>query len=107
MITGTGTKELKPQFTNQKSFYKKAEVVTEFKEVNGQNIRSTSLYSYGRFVAFTTMIVGKPEIKSATVFNTYSKTTLKHIKEFLLQEGFKADNAKQIMKDYWQDKYTN
>lgn len=107
MITGSGTKELQPQFVNQKSFYKKAEVLTEFKIVDGQNVRSTSLYSYGRFVAFTTMIAGEPSTKSATVFNTYSKTTLKHIKEFLLQEGFKADNAKQIMKDYWQDKYTN
>jgi hypothetical protein len=36
----------------------------------------------------------------AEVFGTYSQTTLRHIKEFLLQHGFRADNSKQIMADY-------
>lgn len=36
----------------------------------------------------------------ARVRGTYSNTTLRHIKEFLKQEGFKAENSKQIMADY-------
>jgi len=31
---------------------------------------------------------------------TYSNTTLRHIKEFLLQNGFVADTKEQIEKDY-------
>ena len=34
----------------------------------------------------------------------YSGTTTSHIKEFLKQNGFKADNIKQILKDYKEDK---
>lgn len=30
----------------------------------------------------------------------YSQTTLRHVREFLRQEGFKADSARQIEKDY-------
>lgn len=36
----------------------------------------------------------------ARVRGTYSQTTLRHIKEFLKQNGFRADNSKQIMADY-------
>ena len=36
----------------------------------------------------------------AYVVDTYSQTTLRHIKEFLKQNGFKADSKKQIMEDY-------
>jgi hypothetical protein len=75
----------KPQHSSQKSFYGKADV----REVDGKKV----LTSYGTDVA---------EIKdgNARVYGTYSMTTSKHIKEFLLQNGFKAENSKQIMKDY-------
>lgn len=36
----------------------------------------------------------------AEVYGTYSQTTLRHIKEFLSQNGFVANNSKQIMADY-------
>ena len=36
----------------------------------------------------------------AEVYGTYSATTLRHIKEFLKQNGFKADSKSQIEKDY-------
>jgi hypothetical protein len=36
----------------------------------------------------------------AEVYGTYSSTTLRHIKEFLKQNGFKAESSKQIMADY-------
>lgn len=30
----------------------------------------------------------------------YSRTTMRHIKEFLKQNGFKVDNTKQVLRDY-------
>ncbi len=54
---------------------------------------SIILYSYNTKVA-------KIKDRKAIVFGTYSKTTLRHIKEFLLQNGFKAETKKQIINDY-------
>jgi hypothetical protein len=74
------------RYDSRASFYGKARV-----EVDDQGIKR--LISYTTHVA--SIIGGR-----AVVFDTYSATTLRHIKEFLRQNGFKADNAKQIMKDY-------
>ena len=30
----------------------------------------------------------------------YSRTTLRHVKEFLKQQGYKAESKEQILKDY-------
>jgi hypothetical protein len=76
---------LAPQYDSRKSFYGKAKV----REENGAMI----LTSY-------TTDVAKIENGKAVVYGTYSPTTLRHIKEFLRQNGFKAENSKQIMADY-------
>ncbi len=73
------------EYETCKSFYGKAKVKTEGKK--------TILVSYFTEVAY---IVGD----KAVVTNTYSNTTLKHIKEFLKQNGFKAESKKQILEDY-------
>lgn len=81
--------ELMAKFDSRKSFYGKAIVVTSptpFGEYN-------SLYSYGTLVAET--VNG-----NARVYGFYSPTTLRHIKEFLKQNGFKAESKSQIAKDY-------
>ena len=77
--------ELKPMYDRQKSFYSKAIVIEE-------NDTKTLL-------SYTTK-VAEIQGEKAYVFDTYSKTTLRHIKEFLLQNGFKAINKNQIEKDY-------
>jgi hypothetical protein len=77
--------ELEPEYDRRKSFYGKA-VVTE---KNGKKV----LTSYSTDVA-------EIENGKAKVHGTYSDTTLRHIKEFLKQNGFKAESSKQIMKDY-------
>ena len=77
--------KLEPHHDSRKSFYGKSIV----REENGKKI----LTSYSTDVAFI-------ENGKATVKGTYSQTTLRHIKEFLIQNGFKADNSKQIMQDY-------
>jgi len=82
--------ELKPQYDSRKKFYGKANVRTE----NGKTI----LKSYNTDVAY---------IKNgqAVVNGTYSNTTLRHIKEFLKQNNFKADTSKQILSDYDKQKF--
>lgn len=81
--------DLIPRFNSQKSFYGKAQV----REGMQGDKYVIQLQSYNTIVA--ELSDGK-----ATVYGTYSNTTLKHIKEFLKQKGFKADNKKQIQADY-------
>ena len=80
--------ELIPVYSSQKSFYKKAYV-----EIDG-NV--TTLRSYNTEV----VIIMDGEIN---VLGRYSPTVMKHIKEFLEQLGHKAENSKQILKDYGVD----
>lgn len=79
------TTELKTIYDSRKSFYRKANV----------NVSDgvLTLYSYNTKVA--QINDGK-----AVVFNTHSATTLRHIKEFLLQNGFEATSKKQIESTY-------
>ena len=79
--------ELSPRYDSRKSFYGKAHVDT------GDNDDKNKLWSYDTLVA--EMKDGKP-----VVYGTYSATTLRHIKDWLKQNGFRADNSKQIMADY-------
>lgn len=77
--------ELRTIHDGRKSFYKKAYVI--------ENDGVVSLRSYQTIVC--EIIEGKPQ-----VYGTYSNTTLRHIKEFLKQHGFKAENSSQILNDY-------
>jgi hypothetical protein len=79
--------DLDTQYDSRRSFYSKAKVDT------GDKGDKNKLYSYNTLVA--EIVDGKP-----VVHGTYSATTLRHIKEWLKQLGYKADNAKQIMRDY-------
>lgn len=87
------TTYLKPIYDSRKSFYNKA-TVTE--DENGRY-----LTSYNTIVArITDKNNGYQITPYAEVFGTYSQTTLRHIKEFLKQNGFKAESKAQIEKDY-------
>jgi hypothetical protein len=79
--------ELCPYYDSAQSFYGKAKVIEIENDV--------FLLSYETIVAFYNR-----ETKIAKVVDTYSATTLRHIKEFLRQSGFKAENKKQIERDY-------
>ena len=79
------TYELNASYDSRQSFYGKARVI---EEGNKQ-----TLISYNTEVA--TIENGK-----AKVNGTYSATTLRHIKEFLLQNGFDADSKKFIEENY-------
>jgi maleate cis-trans isomerase len=86
-------RELSPKHDARKSFYGKAWV-----EETDNLIK---LVSYTTHVATIykdpNNLIGGDKV---TVFGTYSQTTLRHIKEFLSQNGFVANNSKQIMADY-------
>ncbi len=77
--------ELSTQHDSRKSFYGKAIVI---EESNKKRLKSYDT------------IVAEISDGKAKVFGTYSPTTLRHIKEFLYQNGFDADTKKQIEKDY-------
>ena len=82
--------ELCPYYDSAKSFYGKAKVIEIENDV--------FLMSYDTIVAFFNR-----DTKIAKVIGTYSATTLRHIKEFLKQSGFKAETKKQIKKDYMEE----
>ncbi len=77
--------ELACNFDARQSFYGKAIVRLE----DGKLI----LTSYVTDVAYI-------EKEKAFVNGRYSQTTTRHIKEFLKQNGFKADTMKQVLNDY-------
>lgn len=77
------TYELHPLFTNQKSFYGKANVV---KAYNGNDV-CYALRSYDTVVVSVFVSAdGTPFVKK--LWNGYSKTTMRHINELLMQHGF-------------------
>jgi hypothetical protein len=84
--------ELQARYDARDSFYGKARVQADYPIV--------SLWSYDTRVA-QIEYNGQPDDKGvATVYGYYSQTTFRHIKEFLKQYGFWAENKKQILKDY-------
>lgn len=70
---------------SRRSFYGKAHVYTD-----GGRL---TLQSYDMRVAYI-------EGENLVVLGTYSPTTLRHIKEFALQNGFEAPNKRYIEEHY-------
>lgn len=84
--------ELFPRHDRRKFFYGKA------KEIYYDD-GTVELRSYSTIVAKIPPPPSTPE-----VYGWYSDTTGRHIKEFLKQHGFKAENKSQILKDYYKEK---
>lgn len=78
--------ETRNKIQSAKSFYGKA----YWRDADGDRV----LYSYGTEVARITAS-GAVQIE-----NLYSVTTTRHIREFLLQNGFPAGSARQIRDRY-------
>lgn len=83
---------LRPEHERRQSYYGKAYVETD-------NHGTSTLYSYNTKVA---------EIKNdeVTLFSAWdqSVTTLRHVKEFLKQNGFRAETMAQIRRDYKEER---
>ena len=84
-LDAKGTYDLSPRYDARQKFYGKARV-----DVDDDKM---TLISYNTKVA--EIVKGKPK-----VFGYYSMTTFRHIREFLKQNGFKAESKAQILKDY-------
>lgn len=82
----TNTYYLMPIYDSRASFYNKA-IVEDY----GNNHKELKSY---------TTLCSKVENGVARVYDIRSQTTLRHVKEFLLQNGFRADNKKYIQSHY-------
>ena len=82
--------DLEPQYDNANSFYRKARV---YRDDKGHLF----LESYSTIVAEITDGIatedGRPTVK---VNGWYSRTTARHINDFLLQHGFAARTKKEM-----------
>lgn len=91
--------ELKPIYDGHKSFYGKALVTDGKTHWNGGTFLRADgekhLYSYGAHVAY----IDENGVHLLYLWD-YSATTLRHIKEFLKQNGFIANSKKQMERDY-------
>ena len=81
---------LEPNFDTRKSFYKKARV-----EKEGEK---KSLYSYSTKVC--EIDYSKENSERVNILGFYSNTTLRHIKDFLYQEGFKVGSQQFLREEY-------
>ena len=79
--------DMSPQYDSRQSFYGKARV--------NDNGSEKTLYSYNTPVA--KIVNNKVELLPKW---DWSQTTLRHIKEFLKQNGFEATSLAQIRRDY-------
>ena len=78
---------------SRKSFYRKAKVYTTG--------HYKVLYSYKKIVAFIAFLDDCKTPQKIAIRNSYSMTTLRHIKEFLLQEGISDwKDKKTLLKKY-------
>ena len=83
--------ELAPVFDNCKSFYGKARV-----KVDGNALQ---LVSYSTVVAVVTYL---PDgAKLARITGIYSRTTARHIREFLRQHGFKPGPKAELISEFY------
>ena len=86
----TNEKELLPIYDDAKSFHGKAWVFSGHKTLL---LKSYDTYTAGIDLTNSTVkLFNKP--------NAFSNTSLRHLKEFLKQNGFKAETKSQILKDY-------
>lgn len=81
--------ELKPEHTRQKSFYGKAVVVA----MDEDNAMCYSLFSYSTLVVW--LYVGSGgAVGLKRTWGGYSVTTLRHVNELLMQQGFPKLSAR-------------
>lgn len=93
-LTESPMRNLEPRYDSRKSFYGKARVEDDYPEKG-----SKVLYSYN------TPVVGIREGKVTLLRNGYlgwssSSTTLRHVKDFLQQEGFEIGSYKELANMY-------
>lgn len=76
--------DLSPQYDSRKSFYGKARVEETTKEK--------------RLISYSTHVATIKKDGAVEIEGFYSNTTLRHIKEFLKQNGISAESKKELEK---------
>ena len=89
--------ELTPKFDSSQSFYRKAFVSMD-SDAAGNPV--SRLSSYDTHVA--SILIDSHGLEYVALFPQWdsSATTLRHVKEFLKQKGFKAETKAQMRADY-------
>lgn len=77
---------LEARFEARQSFYNKATII--IKEDGTKILRS-----------YTTEVASVSPKGEVKINGYYSRTTLRHIKEFLLQEGYSVETIKKLQKE--------
>lgn len=94
--------ELSTRYDARQSFYGKALVEIEEVEAFGTKYVNKTLISYGHEVV--RIRADKNEIRLTPLWDE-SQTTLRHVREFLKQEGIKVGNySKKEIADFFKDK---
>lgn len=84
--------ELKPIFSNQKSFHGRAYIL-EFDDLD----QTKKLLSYDKIVA---IIDSSKGFKDCKILEIETNSTLRHIQEFLKQENLETGNKKFLLNEY-------
>lgn len=87
--------ELTPIKANVKSYYRKAFVEEVVHDLYGY---CKNLYSYDTLIAEYIINDQTLKINTENMEDTFTLTTLRHLKEFMLQNGFKPVNKPKIRK---------
>lgn len=99
--------ELLPFYCKQKSFYGKARIINTIDETNGTTLK-VELYSYTTNVCTVEHNYFSKTTIKISIPSMYSRTTTKHIKEFIVQyyggevwenikEGYNKGNTEFIV----------
>lgn len=70
---------------------------------NGENFNRKAFVTHVHDIKYLVSyggVVAKIENDKVEVYGTYSSETVEHLKEFLQQNGFKAESCEQIREDY-------
>lgn len=89
---------LEPKFDSAKSFYGKAKVVEEYDAISLISYKSCICQIRRQGLDDVISIYDVTDYYGRSL--TFSSTSLRHLKEFLKQNGLVANSKQQIMKDY-------
>lgn len=84
--------QLKPCYSSNKSFYNKAVIIEEGNKIILKSYKTNVAYIKHNHAYVILNKKGKKAL--------YSNTTIKHVKDFLKQYGFKVESTNQIIKEY-------
>ena len=100
MAKETRFQELETIYDSRKSFYGKAHVKIESDKIGHKYVSYYTLFSYDTFICEVKEIDGGKFINAFTDDEGHlTQTTLRHLKEFMLQLGLESRPKKEWLKE--------